>query len=177
MHLLKSKLSLLVASAQCRQHRRCRVRAASSSSASSSSSSSASAATLEPSSASAPAPGISASSFTNDFTAMAQLKSLAAEGKGKVAAILPDTMSSTRYIEFDAPDIKKALLAAGLPASDIIIQNAQESDTTFLTDAQADITNGATVHPESTREDSGTGARSRSYAAAHGVPRSSTTTG
>ncbi len=61
-------------------------------------------------------PSISATSFTNDFSAMAALKSLAAEGKGKVAAILPDTTSSTRYVEFDQPDIKKAALAAGLPA-------------------------------------------------------------
>jgi len=29
---------------------------------------------------------------------MAALKSLAAGGKGKVAAILPDTTSSTRYV-------------------------------------------------------------------------------
>ena len=32
---------------------------------------------------------------------------------------------------------------AGLPCSDIIVQNGQGSDSTFLTDAQADITNGA----------------------------------
>jgi D-xylose transport system substrate-binding protein len=106
--------------------------------------------------------------LTNDFSAMSSLKSLAAGGKGKVAAILPDTTSSTRYVEFDQPDIKKALLAAGLPASDIIIQNAQKSDSTFLTDAQTDITNGATVIL-SDPEDSGTGAQVEKYAAAHGV--------
>ena len=33
--------------------------------------------------------------------------------KGKVAAILPDTVSSTRYVEFDQPDITKALQTAG----------------------------------------------------------------
>jgi D-xylose transport system substrate-binding protein len=99
---------------------------------------------------------------------MAQLKSLAAEGKGKIAAILPDTTSSTRYVEFDQPDIKKALLAAGVPASDIIIQNAQKSDSTFLTDAQSDITNGASVIL-SDPEDSGTGASVEKYAAAHGA--------
>ena len=53
-------------------------------------------------------------SFTNNFSAMKELKSLAKSGKGKVAAIMPDTVSSTRYVEFDQPDIKKALLAAGL---------------------------------------------------------------
>ena len=99
---------------------------------------------------------------------MAALKSLGASGKGKVAAILPDTTSSTRYVEFDQPDIKKALLAAGVPASDIIIQNAQKSDQTFLTDAQTDITNGASIIL-SDPEDSGTGAQVEKYAAAHGA--------
>ncbi|MGH2915193.1 MAG: sugar ABC transporter substrate-binding protein [Solirubrobacteraceae bacterium] len=97
---------------------------------------------------------------------MAALKSVAAAGKGKIAAILPDTTSSTRYVEFDQPDIKKALLAAGIPASDIIVQNAQKSDQTFLTDAQTDITNGAKVIL-SDPEDSGTGAQVEKYAAAH----------
>jgi len=99
---------------------------------------------------------------------MAALKPLAAQGKGKVAAILPDTTSSTRYVEFDQPDLKKAMAAAGLPSSDIIVQNALHSDSTFLTDAQSDITNGATVlmiDPE----DSGVGAQVESYAKAHGV--------
>jgi D-xylose transport system substrate-binding protein len=99
---------------------------------------------------------------------MAALKSLASSGKGKIAAILPDTTSSTRYVEFDAPDLKKAAAAAGLPASDMIVQNALGSDSTFVTDAQSDITNGATVlliDPE----DSGTGVTVQRYAKAHGV--------
>jgi D-xylose transport system substrate-binding protein len=119
-------------------------------------------------SSAAAAPSISATSFTNDFSAMSQLKSLVAEGKGKIAAILPDTTSSTRYVEFDQPDIKKALVAAGVPASDIIIQNAQKSDQTFLTDAQSDITNGASIIL-SDPEDSGTGSQVEKYAAAHGA--------
>jgi D-xylose transport system substrate-binding protein len=113
-------------------------------------------------------PTVSAASFTNDFSALAALKSLGAGGKGKVAAILPDTTSSTRYVEFDQPDLRKALLAAGVPASDIIIQNAQKSDQTFLSDAQSDITNGATVIL-SDPEDSGTGAQVEKLAKAHGV--------
>ena len=113
-------------------------------------------------------PSVSPAQFTNDFAAMAALKALGAAGKGKVAAILPDTTSSTRYVEFDQPDLRKALLAAGVPASDIIIQNAQKSDSTFLTDAQTDITNGASVIL-SDPEDSGTGAQVEKYAAAHGV--------
>ena len=114
-------------------------------------------------------PTISTTSFTNNFAAMAQLKSLSSEGKGKVAAILPDTVSSTRYVEFDQPDIRKALEAAGLPASDIIVQNALGSDSTQLTDAQSDITNGATVLLVDPL-DSGVGASIEKYAAAHGVP-------
>ena len=140
----------------------------SSSSSSSSSSSGSSSAAASSSSSGGTTPSVSANSFTSDFAAMAALKSLAAAGKGKVAAILPDTTSSTRYVEFDQPDIKKALLAAGLPASDIIIQNAQKSDQTFLTDAQTDITNGASVIL-SDPEDSGTGAQVEKYAAAHGA--------
>jgi len=99
---------------------------------------------------------------------MAALKSLAASGKGKVAAILPDTTSSTRYVEFDAPYLKQAAAAAGLPASDMTVQNALGSDSTFVTDAESDITNGATVlliDPE----DSGTGVTVQRYAKAHGV--------
>jgi D-xylose transport system substrate-binding protein len=135
---------------------------------SSSSSSSSAAGTSTASTSAGAAPSISASAFTSDFSAMAALKPLAAAGKGKIAAILPDTTSSTRYVEFDQPDIKKALLAAGLPASDIIIQNAQKSDSTFLTDAQTDITNGASVIL-SDPEDSGTGSQVEKYAAAHGA--------
>jgi D-xylose transport system substrate-binding protein len=111
---------------------------------------------------------ISVNSFTNDFKSMAALKSIAASGKGKVAAILPDTTSSTRYVEFDQPDIKKALMAAGIPSSDIIIQNAGGSDSTFYSDAQSDITNGASVIL-SDPEDSGTGAKVEQYANAHGA--------
>ncbi len=120
------------------------------------------------SSAGGTTPSISAMSFTNDFSAMKGLTSLAAEGKGKIAAILPDTTSSTRYVEFDAPMLKQAAAAAGLPSSDIIVQNALGSDSTFVTDAQSDITNGATVlliDPE----DSGTGVTVQKYAKSRGV--------
>jgi D-xylose transport system substrate-binding protein len=113
-------------------------------------------------------PSISENSFTNDFTSMTTQKSLGAPGKGKVAVILPDTTSSTRYVEFDAPMLKKALLAAGVPSSDIIIQNAQGSDSTFLTDAQTDITNGASIIL-SDPEDSGTGSSVEKYANSHGA--------
>jgi D-xylose transport system substrate-binding protein len=113
-------------------------------------------------------PKLTTKSFTNNFSAMKQLKSLAKAGKGKVAAIMPDTVSSTRYVEFDQPDIRKALLAAGLSSSNIVIQNALGNDATQLTDAQTDITNGATVlliDPF----DSGVGKSIETYAHAHGV--------
>jgi D-xylose transport system substrate-binding protein len=109
-----------------------------------------------------------ATSFTNSFTAMKQLKALAKAGKGKVAAILPDTVSSTRYVEFDAPDITKALETAGLSSSQFVVQNALGVDATQLTDAETDITNGATVLLVDPL-DSGVGASIESYAKSHGV--------
>ena len=135
---------------------------------SSSSSSSTSSSSGSSSTSSGATPNVTASSFTNDFSAMAALKSLAAGGKGKVAAIMPDTTSSTRYVEFDQPDIKKALAAAGVASSDIIVQNAGGSDSTMLTDAQSDITNGATVLMVDPI-DSGVGASIEKYATSHGV--------
>jgi D-xylose transport system substrate-binding protein len=51
---------------------------------------------------------------------MAQLKSLAKAGKGNIAVILPDTVSSARYTEFDAPYLTKSLEAAGLTSSQSI---------------------------------------------------------
>ncbi len=140
----------------------------SSSSSSSSATSSAAAASSSSSSSAAAAPSLSATSFTNDFSAMTQLKSLASQGKGAVAAILPDTTTSTRYVEFDEPYLKKAMADAGLSTTDSIVQNAQGSDQTFLTDAQSDITKGASVlliDPP----DSGVGARVESLAKSHGV--------
>ena len=135
---------------------------------SSSSSSSSSSSATTPAASTGTTPTVAATAFTNNFTAMAALKPLTASGKGKVAAILPDTTSSTRYVEFDAPDLTKAAAAAGLPSSDMIVQNALGSDATFVTDAESDITNGATVlliDPE----DSGTGVTVQRYAKAHGV--------
>jgi D-xylose transport system substrate-binding protein len=129
---------------------------------------SSSAATGGTAAAASSTPRISVNEFTNNFSAMAKLRALAAAGKGKVAAILPDTVTSTRYVEFDQPDIKKALEAAKLPGKDIIVQNALGSDSTELTDAESDITNGATVLLMDPL-DSGVGAQIESYAKAHGV--------
>ncbi len=77
-------------------------------------------------------------------------------------------MSSTRYVEFDQPDITKALSTAGLSSSQYVVQNALGSDATQLTDAQTDISNGATVLLVDPL-DSGVGAQIESYAKARGV--------
>ncbi len=112
--------------------------------------------------------GISVTSFNTSFTVMKQFKALAAAGKGKVAALMPDTVTSTRYVEFDQPDITKALQTAGLSSSNYVVQNALGSDATQLTDAQTDISNGATVLLVDPL-DAGVGAQIESYAKARGV--------
>jgi len=114
-------------------------------------------------------PKLSTSSFNLSFSAMKTIKSLAKRGRGNVAAILPDTVSSTRYVEFDAPYLKKSMELAGLSSSQIIIQNALGSDATEYSDAQADITKGASVLIMDGL-DSGVGAKIESYAKSHGVP-------
>ncbi len=113
-------------------------------------------------------PQISASDFNNSFTAMTQLKPLAAQGKGNVAVILPDTVSSARYTEFDAPYLTKSLKLAGLTSSQFTVQNAQGSDATELSDAQTAITKGASVLIMDPL-DSTVGASIEKYAAAHGA--------
>jgi D-xylose transport system substrate-binding protein len=99
---------------------------------------------------------------------MAQLKSLAKAGKGNIAVILPDTVSSARYTEFDAPYLTKSLEAAGLTSADFTVQNAQGSDATELSDAQTAITKGASVLIMDPL-DSTVGASIEKYAAAHGA--------
>jgi D-xylose transport system substrate-binding protein len=111
---------------------------------------------------------LTVTSFTNNFAAMKSLTSLAKSGKGKVAVILPDTVSSARYTQFDAPYLTKALQTAGLSSSQFSIQNAQGSDSTQLTDAQSAVTAGASVLVVDPL-DSGTGASIESYAKSHGV--------
>jgi D-xylose transport system substrate-binding protein len=120
------------------------------------------------SSGGAGSPQISVSDFTKDFSAMAQLKDVASKGQGKIAVILPDTTTSARYTQFDAPYLQKAFEMAGLSSSDFSIQNAQGSTATQLTDAQSAITNGARVLVVDPL-DKGVGASIENYAKAHGV--------
>ena len=99
---------------------------------------------------------------------MASLKSVASAGKGSVAVILPDTVSSTRYVEFDAPYLTTALTDAGLTSSQFTIQNALGQDATQLADAESDITKGASVLVVDPL-DSGVGAHIEALAKQHGV--------
>ncbi len=111
---------------------------------------------------------ISATSFTSDFSVMASLKGLASQGHGMIGALLPDTASSARYVSFDAPYLTEAFQKAGLTSSQYKIDNAQGSDQTQLTQAQADITAGATVLLMDGL-DSGVGASIEKLAGQHGV--------
>src|SRR5690242_20515104 len=94
---------------------------------------------------SGPVPTVTVDEFVSDFSAMQKLKGLAAQGKGKIGVLLPDTTSSTRYVQYDAPYLKKAFEAAGLSSSDYKIDNAQGKTTTMQQQAEADITSGASV--------------------------------
>ncbi len=113
-------------------------------------------------------PQLSVSQLNNSFSAMETLKPLTAKGKGNVAVILPDTVSSTRYVEFDAPYLKEAFTKAGLKSSQFTVQNALGSDATQLSDAQTAITKGASVLVVDPL-DSGVGGKIESYAKSHGV--------
>lgn len=88
---------------------------------------------------------LSVTSFDSSFSQMAALKSVTAAGQGLVGVILPDTTSSTRYVDFDAPYLTKAFQAAGYESSQFKIDNAQGVEANEVALAQADISLGATV--------------------------------
>jgi D-xylose transport system substrate-binding protein len=90
-------------------------------------------------------PQFDVTTLTADFSQMAELKDLAAQGKGKIGVLLPDTTTSTRYVQYDAPYLKKAFEAAGLSSDDFKIDNAQGKASTMQQQAEADITEGASV--------------------------------
>jgi D-xylose transport system substrate-binding protein len=90
-------------------------------------------------------PELEAGAFTVDFAQMAKLKDLAAQGKGMIGVLLPDTTTSTRYVQYDAPYLKQAFEAAGLSSDQFKIDNAQGSTSTMQQQAEADITAGASV--------------------------------
>jgi D-xylose transport system substrate-binding protein len=111
---------------------------------------------------------ISATDFTSDFSAMKQLTALASQGKGMVGVLLPDTTTSTRYVQYDAPYLKQAFAAAGLASSNVKVDNANGSASTMQTQAEADINAGASVLLVDSL-DSGSGAAIESKAKSSGV--------
>jgi D-xylose transport system substrate-binding protein len=112
--------------------------------------------------------GLSVNSFNTSFAVMAKLKGLTAAGKGLVGVVLPDTTSSTRYVDFDAPLLTKAFQKAGYKSSQYKIDNAQGVDATQLADVQADISLGATVIVFDPLDPT-VGAQAEAYAQSHGV--------
>jgi D-xylose transport system substrate-binding protein len=95
--------------------------------------------------------GLTTSSFNVDIAStMSKLKPLtefATKGVNslQVGVILPDTTSSTRYVDFDQPYLNDAFADAGYTQAQYRIDNAQGSDATELDDATADINLGAKV--------------------------------
>ena len=109
-----------------------------------------------PSVSSASSTALSPASFTSNYSLMFSktiqnvvhsMPGWTAAGGTKldIGVILPDEVTSTRYVEFDAPNLTTAFTDAGLSPAEYNVQNAQGSDATEITDAQADITNGAKV--------------------------------
>src|ERR1019366_1061652 len=80
--------------------------------------------------------GLSATSFTSDIAAtMSGFKSLTQYATKEanslqVGVILPDTTSSTRYVDFDAPYLTDAFADAGYTTTQFRIDHAQGSDAT-----------------------------------------------
>jgi len=112
--------------------------------------------------------GLSVKSFDSSFSVMSQFKGLTGAGKGLVGVIMPDTTSSTRWVDFDAPYLTKSFQEAGYPSSQFKIDNAQGNDATQLADAQADISLGATVLMVAPL-DSTVGSQIQALAQSHGV--------
>ena len=111
---------------------------------------------------------INVNAFTVNFKPMNALKPLTHAGKGLVGVILPDTTSSTRYVDFDAPYFHQAFAAAGYSPSQYKIDNAQGVDANQLSLAQADVALGAKTLIFDPL-DSTVGDQVQSYAASHGV--------
>ena len=118
--------------------------------------------------ASSGTPQIDAANLPVDFSEMAKLKGLASEGKGMIGVLLPDTTTSARYVQYDAPFLKKAFETAGLSSDQFKIDNAHGSTSTMQQQAEADITAGASVLLIDPL-DPGSGAAIESKAEAQGV--------
>jgi len=96
-------------------------------------------------------PKVSINSFTvhvgPTMSAFKPLTQFATKGANtlQVGVILPDTTSSTRWVNFDQPYLNAAFADAGYTQAQYRIDNAQGSDQTQLNDATADINLGAKV--------------------------------
>src|ERR1700710_2400196 len=90
----------------------------------------------------------------------------ASAGKGKVGVILPDTTSSTRYTQYDAPLLTAAFKAAGITPD---VQNAQGDKNKFASIAQSMIGEGVKVLIIDSI-DAASGAGVEQQAAAPGAP-------
>jgi D-xylose transport system substrate-binding protein len=88
---------------------------------------------------------VSATTFNANYTTMADLTSITAAGTGGIGVILPDEVSSNRYVDFDAPNLTTALTDAGLPVADLNVQNALGVDANEISIAQGDIAGGDKV--------------------------------
>jgi D-xylose transport system substrate-binding protein len=66
-------------------------------------------------------------------------------GSGKIAVLLPDTASSTRWESDDRRYLTEAFKAEGLSAGDFTIDNAQGDPSNQQDQAEQAITNGASV--------------------------------
>ncbi|MDX6266647.1 MAG: D-xylose transport system substrate-binding protein [Frankiales bacterium] len=85
---------------------------------------------------------LSACSSGSSGTASPSSTGGTSSGKAQVGVILPDTTSSARYTQYDAPLLKKAFDAAGVKAD---IQNAQGDNAKFVSIAQSMIAEGVKV--------------------------------
>jgi D-xylose transport system substrate-binding protein len=95
-------------------------------------------------------------------TAVASTKST--KGSVQVCVLLPDTKSSVRWVQFDAPDFKKAFEKAGVKAS---INNALNDPLKQKAQAQACLAAGAKVVIE-TALDNGSAASIEKLFTSHG---------
>src|ERR1700691_603669 len=66
---------------------------------------------------------VSATTFNANYTTTARLTAITAAGTGGIGVILPDEVSSNRYVDFDAPNLTTALSDAGLAPTDLNVQN------------------------------------------------------
>lgn len=84
----------------------------------------------------------SGSGSTSGNATTASSSGSSSSGHADVGVILPDTTSSDRYVQYDAPLLTKAFTAAGVKAD---VQNAQGDKTKFTTIAQNMIGEGVKV--------------------------------